>query len=434
MEAPRSGGELDTLLIQAEIDAERIVGIMRMLVAAGLALFFVTAIRPVEEVEHTVLIRQWVYAVSTMAAYFLLGFVTWRATRHGLFKRWMIWPTATADALFVVINVWVGMRNTGLMGDTTFVLPAVWLVPLVLAFGMLRVNARVMAYIAALIVAGMLTLISIDAWATHGLEDASIWLFLSPPPNLIRIAMIALAGVVLVVAARRTAVLLRQSLDVGLKNANLTRYLPAQLAQRLAEGGLAELQRGKREELAVLFIDLRGFTRLSEDMTPAGVSAFITEFRTGVSRCVDAHAGIIDKFMGDAAMILFPDERGDKTETAQQALNCAADLQTMMDDWSAQRAEAGLPPVAAGVGVHWGEVFSGVVGDDTRLEFSVFGDTVNVAARLQDLTKSEGKRILASRALVERARASQHWEKVLSTQLRGRDAPLHVMTPRPTTK
>ncbi|MEM9551224.1 MAG: adenylate/guanylate cyclase domain-containing protein, partial [Pseudomonadota bacterium] len=243
-----------------------------------------------------------------------------------------------------------------------------------------------------------------------------------------RLGMIAMAAAVLVMAARRTQALLRQSIDVAVTNTNLTRFLPQQLAPRLGEVGLDALRRGRREDVGVLFIDIRGFTRLTETMAPAELASFATEFRTRIVRVADATDGIVDKFMGDAAMILFP--AGENApDAARRCLRCAGLLKVAMADWSDTRENVGLPPVSAGIGAHFGEVFSGVVGDASRLEFSVFGDAVNVASRLEDLTKDHNTDTLVSRAIVERACDQRHWRSVATLTLRGRDAMIDVMAP-----
>lgn len=424
--SPHQDPTLTRLLTEAEIDAERLVALLRMLVALSLGAFLFLAITPdTPEDSQSLLARQWIFAVVTVASYFLLGLVTWGAVRRGRFRRWMIWPTATADVLFMVISLWLSMRNTGMMGDATFAFPSVWLVPMVLAFAVLRVSPAVMAYVVALLVAGIGVLISLDAGQLRAVtqSDAPVWLFLSPPPNLMRLGMVLMAGVVLVVAARRARRLLLRSITEARRSANLTRYLPAELAPRLAEGGLDALRQGTRTDMGVLFIDMRGFTAWAQGRPAQEVTALMTAYRARIAAAARQSGGIIDKFMGDAAMILFA-PGDDPARAARGCIACAEALSQTMAEWSRDRLAGGADPVRVGIGAHWGAVFAGVVGEDDRLEYSVFGDTVNVAARLESLTRDKDMEIVLSRDLLEQAGAAEPpapgWQPLGAVAVRGR--------------
>ncbi|MGV6848651.1 MAG: adenylate/guanylate cyclase domain-containing protein [Marinibacterium sp.] len=422
------------LLGEAEIAAEKLVSLLRMVVAGGLLAFFAVTVGPWAPAGGDTLDRQWAFALATMAGYFLVGFVAWRLGCRGRLKRWMIWVTVTTDSVLLLINVWLSLENFGLAGQYVFVLPAAWLALIALAFGMLRVDPAVQIYTAVWMVAGLGAMALVDP-APDGRGPATggwISFFLGDRPNLMRLAMIALAGGILVTAARRTRDLLLRSITETRARANLVRYLPAQLAGELAEGELDRLRRGKREEMAILFVDIRGFTQMSEAMTPEEVSAFISEFRARLTGVVKRCGGMIDKFVGDAAMILFP-AGDDPRAAAGNALRCAEAIQTDIAEWSAEREAAGLSPVRVGTGGHWGEVFSGVVGDDARLEYSVFGDAVNVAARLEDMTKTLGAPIVLSRDLLDRAGGDGpgKWTYHGRTGLRGRDQEVEVLACSP---
>jgi adenylate cyclase len=412
------------LLRRAEVDAERVVSLLRIGVSLGLlGIFFLTVWDSVETVEDY-LRRQWLFALTTMISYLLLGlFTLWRA-RRGMFRGWMIWTGVTLDCAFLLVNAWVGLENTSLPGGVTFLLPPIWLGPTVLAFAVLRFNPYLQAYTVILIVSGLSLMI---LWQPEEMpvQAAERALFLlSLPPNIIRISMIALAGVVLVVAAYRMRALLHRSITEAQARTNLTRYLPAQLAGRLADGGLEELRQGHRQDMAVLFIDIRGFTRWSEGRDPQEVSALITEFRHRVQRASAQTGGMIDKYIGDAAMLLFEGRDG-----ACRALDCVDALDAELEDWSTERANAGEAPILAGIGLHWGEVFSGVVGNSERLEYSVFGDSVNTAARLEQLTRSANVRVIVSDAVIAAAGtepARDGWFTLPPVHLRGRSNGLAV--------
>ncbi len=412
------------LLKQAEVEAEQVVSLLRIAVALGLMTMFFLTVGGGGVTPELYLQRQWIFALATMLAYLFMGGLTFWMARTGRVRSWMVWPIVTIDCLFMLANAWVGLENTGLPGNLTFILPPTWLVPVVLAFAVLRFNPLLQAYCAGLVVVGLTLLVlwQPDQITPFALERSRV--LLDGPPNIIRLTMICFGGLVLVVAAWRTRRLLYRSITQAQQKANLTRYLPSQLTARLADNGLAELRRGSRQTMAVLFVDIRGFTRWSQGRDPQQVGDFITAFRSRVQGAVDGQAGLIDKFIGDAAMVLFEGE-----DAARRAVTCASDLADSMDQWSEHRRSSGQGPVLIGIGLHWGEVFAGVVGDQNRLEYTVFGDTVNIAARLEQLTKPEKKTIIASAAVLQAAAvtpASQGWSVLPVAQLRGRDGGLEI--------
>ncbi|UWQ62761.1 adenylate/guanylate cyclase domain-containing protein [Leisingera caerulea] len=414
--------EKPALLSAAEVEAERIVALLRIAVALGLMLAMVLAVDSVQAIDEPHLRRQIGLAAATMLSYLTAGVLIYWAIGKGLFKPWMIWLAVFADCAFLLLNTFLSLVNTGVPGSALFVMPAVWMAPVVLAFGVLRLNPLRLAVMVVLVAAGLSWMILWQPPQTTPDLAGRITLSLASPPNVMRLVMLCLAGAVLVVAAVRTRGLLHRSIEEARQKANLTRYLPAQLAGRLAGGGLEALQEGRQQQMAILFIDIRGFTSWCEGREPQEVSSLITEFRTRVEEVAGRTSGLIDKYIGDAAMILFEGERA-----AARALDCAEGLLAEVEAWCRMREQAGDAALAAGIGVHWGEVFSGVTGTPQRLEYSVFGDTVNTAARLEQLTKEHGMALIASEVLLKQAGAEparNGWTALPAGVLRGRSTGL----------
>ncbi|NYZ14616.1 adenylate/guanylate cyclase domain-containing protein [Azospirillum sp. RWY-5-1] len=419
---PDTGRDAATLLREAEVRAERTVGTLRMAVSAALALTFLVAVLGTVPEDNAMLERQLLAAGTTLGTYFLFGAATVRlAGRHRVWP-WLGWVFAAVDVLFVAVNVHLTARNTGLPTNFGAGFPVVWLAPLVLAFGALRYNPWFQGFQVALLALGLVLMI-----ATGELHDvpqdstpAALGYFFGVPPNAMRGAMLLLAGVVLVLAAARARGLLRRALEEARRRTNLTRYLPPQIAGRLADLPAAELRAGRRQVVTVLFCDVRGFTARAEGMDPAALSAFVTGFRAAITRAAECTDGVIDKFVGDGAMLVFgvPDPRPDD---AARALACAEALPREVAAWD--------PAVRVGVGMHHGPVFCGAVGDDSRLEYTVLGDTVNVAARLEQLTKSAGFTIVASADALGAAGIrpeAEGWTPLPAEPLRGRNQPVKL--------
>lgn len=390
--------------------AEWLIALLRLGMSSVLAVLLVallggSGIEPSETMQ-----RQAVFAMVTMASYFMLGLSFVVLIRTGAFRPWMAWPSALVDCGFILAGVWLSMQNLGLTGHYVWAFPTVWLIPIVLATGALRFNPPLQVAMVLLLVAGMLILLpTVDgARDTDGLSPLEF--MFGVPPNLMRLAMLLIAGLVLVVASVLIRRLLWRFLDAVEARNRLTRFLPDQLEDRLARADIETLRKGALQTMAVMFVDIRGFTSLSERLSPEDVSAFVNGFRGCVSRAVEAQDGIVDKFIGDGALIVFNDGDG----TAADRAMAAADA--LLHEVSAWRTD-----VRIGVGLHLGEVFAGVVGDDRRLELTVLGDTVNVAARLEAATKGVGLAVLASDDLWRATTgAPEGWRQVPQLSLPGR--------------
>lgn len=210
------------------------------------------------------------------------------------------------------------------------------------------------------------------------------------------------------------------------RRASLARFLPEELSDRLADED-DTLRAGRRQNAAVAFVDMRGSTTLAENLDPHALSVFLTSFRRRVMRIARLRGGVVDKFLGDGALVVFglPEPQPDD---AARALAFARDLVEVIARWNVK--EEGHPAIRIGVGIHYGDLFCGIIGEDMRLEFTVLGDTVNVAARLEQATKAHGVPILVSEAARRAAgTGAGRWREVSRTPLRGRTEAMAYFTP-----
>jgi len=166
----------------------------------------------------------------------------------------------------------------------------------------------------------------------------------------------------------------------------------------LAKEGGSELG-GRTVEGVVLFTDIRNFTSLSEQSTPQGVVSFLNDYFTMVVDAVHEQGGILDKFIGDAAMAVFGLDG--EVDAAERALHSALAIRAGLTSVNERLAERGLPQVDNGVGLHLGPMVAGNIGSAERLEYTVIGDAVNTASRLEGLCKSLDNPLLVSAALYE---------------------------------
>ena len=416
--------EAERLIADAELKAEHTVAVVRMVVGGVLGLAFILTVLGQAPPDNPVLARQIYLAAATIGGYLVLGVVSFAAARPAVFRDWMSWVFATLDVGFVLASAVLGLINAGVSASYTTAFPALWLIPLVLAFGTLRYNPRLQAYVAVLLIGGLA--LTMDYRTEIGVLSPApppqLAVLFEGPPNMMRIVMMALAGLVLVIAVRRARGMLVHAIGESRRKARLTRYLPPKIADWMVDTPASEARAGRRQSVAVMFCDIRNFTSRAESLDPTALGVFVGEFRRRVSTVATAHDGVIDKFIGDSAMVLFGvPEAG--TDDAGNALACGVAILKSLEDWSSEREAAGEDRIAFGIGIHWGEVFSGAIGDESRLEFTVLGDAVNVAARLEQETKSAGLPLIVSKDLLDAAGTPRDgWTALPDRQLRGRQA------------
>lgn len=203
---------------------------------------------------------------------------------------------------------------------------------------------------------------------------------------------------------------------------NLKRFLPAQIAERVYKGGDASLAPVSRE-VTVMFTDIRDFTSQSEKMTPAQVLELLDFYFGHMTQIVKGHDGVVGKFIGDG-MLAFWGVPELNERHAEAALKAALDMRKKLEEINRDRAQRNQEPLRIGVGVHTGLVAAGMLGGAALSEYTVLGDTVNVASRIEGLNKQYGCDILASDATWAQAGATFAGERLGEEHVKGRERPV----------
>lgn len=206
------------------------------------------------------------------------------------------------------------------------------------------------------------------------------------------------------------------------------KFVPLQFLKRIATEGIESIRLGNvgSESLTVLFCDIRSFTQLSEIMTPREVYNFLNSYLSRMLIPIETHGGFVDKFIGDAIMALF--EHADKSHQVNNALSAAISMQEEVKIYNQHRDNCGYEAIKIGVGIHVGHVMIGTLGNDNRMDSTVLGDSVNVASRLENLTKFYGCAILVSEEVFQNLDTSTmpYWRELDFVSLKGRKQPLVI--------
>ncbi len=163
------------------------------------------------------------------------------------------------------------------------------------------------------------------------------------------------------------------------------RFIPKEFLTALEKKDVIDLRLGDhvKKDMTIFFSDIRAFTELSEKLTVEENFAFINSYLSRVVPLITESGGFIDKYIGDAIMALYPAEDG-----ADKAIRAAIDIQGKIIEYNGHRAKMGYRPISMGVGIHQGSLMLGVVGVEGRMENTVISDAVNLASRLQAITKA----------------------------------------------
>jgi len=329
-----------------------------------------------------------------------------------LLKPWMLYLSVVTDIALLMALIWSFHFKYAQPAAFYLKVPTLLYVFLFISLRALRFEARLVMFSGVCAAAGW-------AWLTYYVASGD-----GGPPNrthnfveymtsnallvgaeVDKIIAILLATAVLALAISRARHLLERSVREGAAARDLSRFFDPGVAARIRGADMAiKAGEGELRDVAILNVDLRGFTRLSTELAPAEVMKVLQDYQGRVCPLIQSHGGSIDKFLGDGILASFGAVAASPTAAAD-AMRAADAVIEAADRWIAERQAAGLPTLTLGLAVSSGRVVFGAVGDGERLEFTVIGDAVNFAAKLEKHNKDEKTRAVtddATYALAER--------------------------------
>jgi adenylate cyclase len=204
----------------------------------------------------------------------------------------------------------------------------------------------------------------------------------------------------------------------------MSRYMDPTVAAQLLAGG-EDVLGGKAVTATILFSDIRGFTTLSEELGPIRTVSMLNEYFSIMVEVISKQGGMLDKFIGDAIMAAFglPVAHDDDEDRAVRA---AIGMITALKQWNVTRIAANLSPVEIGIGLNTDSVVSGNIGSPRRMDYTVIGDGVNLASRLESACKTYSTRILLSENTYKKLRGTYRVREVDSVQVKGKHQPVAI--------
>ena len=214
------------------------------------------------------------------------------------------------------------------------------------------------------------------------------------------------------------------------------RYLSDAFKRYVAPGVVQEVIRnpnslslkGETKELTVFFSDIRNFTSISEGLTPEQLSTLMNEYLTAMSKIIMETGGTVDKFIGDAIMAIWGaplDVADQELQAVKTALKSMKTLKKLQPIWT----KRGLPHIDIGIGINTGMMRVGNFGSEKRFDYTVLGDNVNLASRLEGLNKTYGTNILISEKTMEAVDGKTPFRYIDKVRVKGKDRPVRIFEP-----
>lgn len=216
---------------------------------------------------------------------------------------------------------------------------------------------------------------------------------------------------------------LKTHLRLAKVNIAYGRFVPHEFLKFLHRDSIVEVKLGDQvqQKMSVLFSDIRSFTTLSESMSPKDNFDFLNSYLSRVGPIIRNHQGFVDKYIGDAVMALFP-------ETADSALQAGIEMLKCVGGYNIEIRENNQPAIAIGIGIHTGNLMLGTIGEEQRMESTVISDAVNLASRLEGLTKTYGAGLIISdRTLLSLTNPEEYHTRFLgSVRVKGKRQPVSI--------
>jgi len=395
--------KLDVFFSAEEKSGERKINLIRL---GAIAVFFFNELfnfYVLGVVEYRLHLR----AVWLLLTWEVFAAAAWSlVNRKGVYARWMKYVSTGTDALFLTLILVLVEGNNG---------PLVPMYYILIVSSALRYSRRAIFASAGFSAAGY----------------AAVWYYSFGNPRLVPIsAYVAVIHILIMVLMGVFAgYVVRKMRGLVLKFAHnlvrrelaesaLSRYVSHQVARKILdspEGG-AIMSEGRRTHAAILISDIRGFTPMSEAMGPVELVRLLNLYFSRMVDVVFRHDGTLDKFVGDALIVVFNDPF-EQPDAEKRALACAAEMQAEIAAFNREQEAAGKRTLGVGIGVHCGPVVAGNIGSESRMDYTVMGDTVNFTSRLQG--KAPAGAVYVSAAVKDKTSGTFSYKSVGSMEFKG---------------
>ncbi len=418
------------VIAESDLKAERLIAVLRMTLA-GLLFLGVSFVLSQSHSAGLEMRQFELYSLLLGAiCYFTLGAFNYYFATEERLKPWMSWAFNLGEVVIVSVQLYVDVADPSTPSLLVFASPVMLVAALVICVQVLRFKIGLHIF-STLLLLGLCALIMFHdpqigtPLAQHAEQE--LQLLYSLPPNIMRLIMLSAMAFLIGTAVYRSKRLIETVAKETEIAENRKRFLPNEISNSMSDENLNTLRLGADKDIAVLFADIRGFTSISEGIGARETAELLTQFRSIITDSATQNNGIIDKFIGDGALVIFG-LHSEFKQSCLDAINMAEDLLNAIENWNQSRTKQGFESMRIAIGIHAGPAVIGAIGDDRRLEFTAIGDTINTAARLEELAKHHDWTLVISRKVAQFAGADmEKYEPQEPIGIRGRLEPIEVL-------
>ena len=362
-----------------------------------------------------------------LSAYFLFTVIRLGVSYRSRLPHWLLALSVVVDMSLLLGTIWSFHIQYAQPPAFYLKVPTLLYVFIFIALRALRFEARyvILAGVVAALGWGVMASYAVYAGAGQGMVTRDYVYYMTSNSILIgaefdKVITILVVTGILAVALVRARQLLVRAVTEGTAVADLSRFFAPEIARQItASETQVTAGEGIARDAAIVMVDVRGFTGLAAQLPANQLITLLAEYQARMVPVIQRHHGTIDKFMGDGIMATF----GAAVESdcyAADALRCVDEIMAEAKAWADEREGEGKVALRIGAAAATGRIIFGAVGDDTRLEYTVIGDAVNMTAKLEKHTKEEKVRALATDQAYETARAQGYEPRQALERLRGR--------------
>ncbi len=414
-----------------QADSEVLIGWVQMI---GIILFAVLYTLSPKTFPEDTMLEPVPWALGT---YFLFTVMRLFLAHARRLPNWMIVTSIVVDIAVLLVTIWSFHLQYAQPPGFSLQVPTMLYLFVLIALRTLRFDPRYVLMAGATAITGWLALLVYALYVapvpSEVTRDYVHYLYTSDiliGGEVDKILTFLLVTGILVIALTRAHKQLIRSVAVSEAAKDLTRFFAPEVADRITHSeDVVAAGEGVLRDAAILFVDLRGFTALSGRVGPGQTLAMLSRYQHLVVSTAQKHGGTIDKFMGDGVMITFGATAPSESFSAD-AIVAALDIDHQMNAWNQRRQSRSQRLLAWGMGLATGTVIFGTVGDETRLEYTVIGEAVNLAAKLEKHCKLQGSSLVVTGAALDLAQ-QQGWagsslEVVTACDVEGVAAPMDI--------